>query len=184
MCVCVCVCPPVSQCHVKSGFSGDLFLQESMSVLPSSTLIDALVDGNVFSPVPVLLCIPLCVSVRVCGCECIPYTTLSTLMPGFPHVFSLVCGSFPAVQTNSLITGNGCTRFAELPLSQRTLRALQENGYTEMTMVQQASLPHALKGRDILGAAKTGSGKTLSFVIPVWHTPTLIGVFMISETGA
>jgi ATP-dependent RNA helicase DDX10/DBP4 len=36
-----------------------------------------------------------------------------------------------------------------------------------MTDIQRKALPLALKGRDILGAAKTGSGKTLAFIIPV-----------------
>jgi len=35
-----------------------------------------------------------------------------------------------------------------------------------MTHIQSRSIPHLLKGRDLLGAAKTGSGKTLSFLIP------------------
>jgi superfamily II DNA/RNA helicase len=47
------------------------------------------------------------------------------------------------------------------------------NGYkwNVMTDIQRASLPHSLAGRDVLGAAKTGSGKTLSFVIPVRMPP-------------
>jgi hypothetical protein len=40
-------------------------------------------------------------------------------------------------------------------------------GYTTLTAIQRAALPHALAGRDILGAAKTGSGKTLCFLVPV-----------------
>lgn len=35
-----------------------------------------------------------------------------------------------------------------------------------MTHIQSRTIPHLLKGRDVLGAAKTGSGKTLSFLIP------------------
>ena len=35
-----------------------------------------------------------------------------------------------------------------------------------MTKIQARTIPHLLKGRDVLGAAKTGSGKTLSFLIP------------------
>ena len=62
---------------------------------------------------------------------------------------------------------DACTRFDELPLSQKTKDALRKAGYTEMSKIQRAALPHALCGRDILGAAKTGSGKTLTFVIPV-----------------
>lgn len=60
-----------------------------------------------------------------------------------------------------------CTRFDELPLSQKTKDALRKYNFTEMSEIQRAALPHALCGRDVLGAAKTGSGKTLAFVIPV-----------------
>lgn len=61
----------------------------------------------------------------------------------------------------------GSRTFEELPLSQYTKTALKEAGYTQLTAIQRAALPHALAGRDILGAAKTGSGKTLCFLIPV-----------------
>lgn len=59
--------------------------------------------------------------------------------------------------------------FRALPISQATLMGLEggKTPFTTMTDIQNACIPHALAGRDILGAAKTGSGKTLSFVIPV-----------------
>jgi len=38
-----------------------------------------------------------------------------------------------------------------------------------LTDIQKKALPLALKGNDVLGAAKTGSGKTLAFIIPVLH---------------
>lgn len=59
------------------------------------------------------------------------------------------------------------TKFSELPLSEYTKEGLKAAHYVEMTDVQAKALPLALKGNDILGAAKTGSGKTLAFVIPV-----------------
>ena len=61
-------------------------------------------------------------------------------------------------------------RFAELPLSKRSQKALDEAGYSRMTAIQRAAIPHALAGRDVLGAAKTGSGKTLAFVVPLVET--------------
>lgn len=57
--------------------------------------------------------------------------------------------------------------FEELPLSERTRGALRDAGLTVLTAIQRAVIPHALAGRDILGAAKTGSGKTIAFLVPV-----------------
>lgn len=57
--------------------------------------------------------------------------------------------------------------FKDLVLSKKTLRGLEESKFRKMTPIQKSSLPHSLAGRDILGASKTGSGKTLCFIIPV-----------------
>ena len=56
--------------------------------------------------------------------------------------------------------------FAELNLSEKTLKALDEMGFKEMRGIQQRTIPPLLTGRDVLGAAKTGSGKTLAFLVP------------------
>ncbi|KAI9184482.1 ATP-dependent RNA helicase [Blastocladiella emersonii ATCC 22665] len=56
--------------------------------------------------------------------------------------------------------------FANLEVSDNTKRAIAEMGFTRMTQIQARTVPAALTGRDILGAAKTGSGKTLSFLLP------------------
>lgn len=61
----------------------------------------------------------------------------------------------------------GARAFEELPISIYTKEALKQAGFVTLTAIQRAALPHALAGRDILGAAKTGSGKTLCFLIPV-----------------
>ncbi|XP_005109281.2 probable ATP-dependent RNA helicase DDX10, partial [Aplysia californica] len=57
--------------------------------------------------------------------------------------------------------------FADFPLSKKTLTGLSEQKFVTPTEIQRESLLFALKGHDILGAAKTGSGKTLAFLIPV-----------------
>jgi ATP-dependent RNA helicase DDX18/HAS1 len=58
------------------------------------------------------------------------------------------------------------TKFTDLALSEHTLNAIQEMGFTEMTPIQARSIPPLLAGRDVLAGAKTGSGKTLAFLIP------------------
>ncbi|EKG19571.1 RNA helicase ATP-dependent DEAD-box conserved site [Macrophomina phaseolina MS6] len=57
--------------------------------------------------------------------------------------------------------------FTDLPLSEPTKAGLKSCHFAAMTDIQTRAIPLALKGADILGAAKTGSGKTLAFVVPV-----------------
>jgi ATP-independent RNA helicase DbpA len=57
--------------------------------------------------------------------------------------------------------------FNELPLSPAMLANLQQLGYLSMTPIQAASLPIALAGHDLIAQAKTGSGKTASFALPL-----------------
>ncbi|TCD70057.1 ATP-dependent RNA helicase [Steccherinum ochraceum] len=56
--------------------------------------------------------------------------------------------------------------FSSLNLSEPTLKALADMGFSTMTAIQEESIPVGLTGKDILGAARTGSGKTLAFLIP------------------
>ncbi|KAM0264273.1 hypothetical protein ACHAQJ_000762 [Trichoderma viride] len=57
-------------------------------------------------------------------------------------------------------------KFEDLKLSEKTMKAIQEMGFTNMTSIQRSAIPPLLAGKDVLGAAKTGSGKTLAFLIP------------------
>ena len=57
--------------------------------------------------------------------------------------------------------------FEDLPLSSATKAGLKACHFNTLTPIQARTIPLALKGSDILGAAKTGSGKTLAFIIPV-----------------
>ena len=59
--------------------------------------------------------------------------------------------------------------FDELGLEPNVLRAVKEAGYSEPTPIQAAAIPEALNGRDVLGIAQTGTGKTASFVLPIIH---------------
>jgi superfamily II DNA/RNA helicase len=57
--------------------------------------------------------------------------------------------------------------FSELGLSPELLRAVSDTGYTSPTPIQQQSIPHVTAGRDVLGCAQTGTGKTASFALPM-----------------
>ena len=57
--------------------------------------------------------------------------------------------------------------FSELGLSPEVLRAVSEAGYTNPTPIQEQAIPHVQHGRDVLGCAQTGTGKTASFVLPM-----------------
>ncbi|MBL8543998.1 MAG: DEAD/DEAH box helicase [Hyphomonadaceae bacterium] len=59
------------------------------------------------------------------------------------------------------------TTFDDLGLSEATLRAVKEGGYNTPTPIQAAAIPEVLKGRDVLGIAQTGTGKTASFTLPM-----------------
>ncbi|ORY64287.1 P-loop containing nucleoside triphosphate hydrolase protein [Pseudomassariella vexata] len=56
--------------------------------------------------------------------------------------------------------------FSDLKLTEMTMNAIKDMGFTSMTEIQRKAIPALLAGRDVLGAAKTGSGKTLAFLIP------------------
>ena len=57
--------------------------------------------------------------------------------------------------------------FKELQLIEPILKALETEGYTVPTPIQQQAIPLALEGRDLLGCAQTGTGKTAAFAIPI-----------------
>ncbi|MCH2144267.1 MAG: DEAD/DEAH box helicase, partial [Phycisphaerales bacterium] len=59
--------------------------------------------------------------------------------------------------------------FQELRLSKPIVRAVAAQGYTEPTPIQAEAIPPALDGRDVLGCAQTGTGKTGAFALPILH---------------
>lgn len=59
------------------------------------------------------------------------------------------------------------TSFSELELAPAVLKAIQEVGYEQPSPIQQASIPVLLTGRDIIGQAQTGTGKTAAFALPL-----------------
>src|SRR5438105_4953747 len=62
--------------------------------------------------------------------------------------------------------GDEAKTFEALNLSERTMKAIKDMGFENMTEIQRRGIPPSLAGKDVLGAAKTGSGKTLAFLIP------------------
>lgn len=87
-------------------------------------------------------------------------------------------------------TTNTIEFFPDLPLSELTSSGLNASHFKTLTDIQSRAIPHALKGRDILGAAKTGSGKTLAFLVPVlenlyrkqWTEYDGLGALILSPT--
>jgi superfamily II DNA/RNA helicase len=57
--------------------------------------------------------------------------------------------------------------FADLGLSDQLLRAVEDSGYTEPTPIQRGAIPAVLMGKDLVGIAQTGTGKTAGFVLPM-----------------
>jgi len=59
------------------------------------------------------------------------------------------------------------SNFSDLDLIEPIQRAIKDTGYTEPTPIQKAAIPHLLKGKDLLGCAQTGTGKTAAFALPI-----------------
>ena len=58
-------------------------------------------------------------------------------------------------------------QFQDLGIDAELLRALDDAGYTVPTPIQEQAIPAAIAGRDVLGLAQTGTGKTCAFAIPI-----------------
>lgn len=62
--------------------------------------------------------------------------------------------------------------FENLDIDKSILRAIKEEGYTKPTPIQGEAIPHILQGKDLLGCAQTGTGKTAAFAIPILQNIT------------
>ena len=60
-------------------------------------------------------------------------------------------------------------KFEELGLAPEIMTAINDAGYTTPTPIQAEAIPHVIAGRDVLGIAQTGTGKTASFTLPMIH---------------
>jgi ATP-dependent RNA helicase DDX47/RRP3 len=78
------------------------------------------------------------------------------------------------------------TSFASLGLIQPLLDALEQLNFKKPTDIQLEALPHALAGRDIIGVAATGSGKTAAFALPIlqklWDEPKGLFACVLAPT--
>ena len=96
-------------------------------------------------------------------------------MPGPEHASTSKSSSPPPPST-----------FKELGLIDPLLQALDQVGYKSPTDIQLEALPHALEGRDIIGIASTGSGKTAAFALPVlqklWEEPKGLFACVLAPT--
>ena len=58
-------------------------------------------------------------------------------------------------------------QFEQFNLDPRLMGAIRKAGYETPTPIQEAAIPAALRGRDLIGTAQTGTGKTAAFVLPI-----------------
>ncbi|KAK0533000.1 putative RNA helicase [Tilletia horrida] len=95
---------------------------------------------------------------------------------------SASAGSEQGVET--LASPPALRSFAELSLHPSLTRSLAALAITTPTPIQALTIPHILRGRDVIGGARTGSGKTLAFALPILHqlTRDMVGGFAIVLT--
>jgi ATP-dependent RNA helicase RhlE len=72
-------------------------------------------------------------------------------------------------KTEQLLETVAGLSFNDLELAPEVLRAVRDAGYTHPTPIQQQAIPLALAGRDLIGLAQTGTGKTAGFTLPIVH---------------
>ena len=69
-------------------------------------------------------------------------------------------------------------KFSELGLSDSLLKAIKRSGYEEATPIQEQTIPMVLEGKDVIGQAQTGTGKTAAFGLQLLKTLILkISIF-------
>ncbi|WP_211472539.1 DEAD/DEAH box helicase [Collimonas humicola] len=71
------------------------------------------------------------------------------------------------IQAETAVPTTPSVRFADFGLSPDILRALSDQGYVHPTPIQAEAIPIVLQGRDVMGAAQTGTGKTAGFSLPI-----------------
>ena len=71
------------------------------------------------------------------------------------------------------VKGKGCPKpiksWVQCGISMKILNSLQKRGYEKPTPIQTQAIPAIMSGRDLIGIAKTGSGKTIAFLLPMFR---------------
>ena len=75
--------------------------------------------------------------------------------------------SDPQLRSSSQSPSESKSTFDDLPLGPALRRGVEEMGYREPTAIQRDTIPHAVEGRDLIGTAQTGTGKTAAFLLPI-----------------
>jgi ATP-dependent RNA helicase RhlE len=88
----------------------------------------------------------------------------------FSDVSKFINKANPIAETTVYVATNS---FAGLELDERLKKNIITAGYTELTPVQDESIPYVLNGRDLVGIANTGTGKTAAFIIPLLNKVVL-----------
>ncbi|CAA7264714.1 unnamed protein product [Cyclocybe aegerita] len=105
-------------------------------------------------------------SVSAAGSSSEPAPEASSSSPSKSKPTTTPSSSKPTDPTPTIPSKTDRLPFSTLDLSEPTTRALTEMGMSTMTPVQAKSIPVLLAGKDVLGAARTGTGKTLAFLVP------------------
>jgi ATP-dependent RNA helicase RhlE len=92
------------------------------------------------------------------------------LGPGSSHTLMRDCHFAQRMPAAATVLNEGRIRlmkFADLGFSDALLKSIEQEGYTTPTPIQQLAIGHVLAGRDVLGIAQTGTGKTAAFALPI-----------------
>lgn len=117
---------------------------------------------------------------RTCWLDIARGLPISWKSPGPPSLGSSEMPSPDEASTSTAKT------FRDLGLIEPLLQALDQINFKTPTEIQQRVLPHALEGRDIIGVAETGSGKTAAFALPIlqklWEEPKGLFACVLAPT--
>ena len=92
----------------------------------------------------------------------------------------------PDIATQNGVETSEDKTFAELGIIAELCKSCESLGYKRPTPIQVESIPHALAGKDIIGLAQTGSGKTAAFTLPIlqtlWENPQAFYALILAPT--